>query len=374
MRGTLLSILAVCVFAGFLTPVVGQTTDATKVLAATREALGGEQRQASVKTFVATGRTRQVSGNTLVPIEFEIACELPDKFVRHDEIPAKESGVTSAGFNGEGLIQVPPPAEPQAPTRPASQASSTTPPAGTGGATAATAKPAPAPGTSAAAPVGASSTTPPPDAAFKGLAAPPGRAGGPPVPPPDPRKARVTSLKQDFARLTLGMFANSFSGYPLTFTLDGQAEAPQGKADIVEVKGAGNFALKFFINTETHLPIMVSWTMPPTTVVMTEPGDKPPENVPTGAVVVQAPARPAASASKEEQEKYVKDVQELRKKAMTRTVEYRIYYADYRDVGKGLKFPFRLRKAVGGETVEETNFDEYKINVRIDQRRFEAIK
>jgi len=29
------------------------------------------------KTFVATGRTRQVRGDNLVPIEFEISVELP---------------------------------------------------------------------------------------------------------------------------------------------------------------------------------------------------------------------------------------------------------------------------------------------------------
>ena len=52
-----------------------------------REALGGEAKLAGVKTFVATGRTRQVRDN-LLPIEFEIVCELPDKFVRKDEIGA----------------------------------------------------------------------------------------------------------------------------------------------------------------------------------------------------------------------------------------------------------------------------------------------
>ena len=40
------------------------------------------------------------------------------------------------------------------------------------------------------------------------------------------KKTRVLSLKQDFTRLTLGMFASSFSSYPLTWTYVGQAEAP----------------------------------------------------------------------------------------------------------------------------------------------------
>lgn len=82
------------------------------VLAAAREALGGDARLSAVKTFVATGQTRQVRGDNLVPVEFEISCALPDKFARKDEIPAQESGPTTTGFNGEELIQIPPPAAP----------------------------------------------------------------------------------------------------------------------------------------------------------------------------------------------------------------------------------------------------------------------
>lgn len=54
-------------------------------------------------------------------------------------------------------------------------------------------------------------------------------------------------------------------------------------------------------------------------------------------------------------------------------VEYRMYYADYRSVS-GVKWPFRIRGAVAGETVEETTFDRVSINVKIDPRKFEAPK
>src|SRR5262245_16488856 len=73
---------------------------ATKVLADVRQALGGDAKLAGIKNFVATGRTRRVSGENLVPIEFEIDVELPDKYVRKDEIPAQETAPSSNGFNG----------------------------------------------------------------------------------------------------------------------------------------------------------------------------------------------------------------------------------------------------------------------------------
>src|SRR4051812_10804743 len=184
--------------------------DATAVLAAARQALGGDKKLSAVKTLTATGRTRQVRGDNLVPIEFEIAVELPDKYVRKDEIPAQESGPTSTGFNADELIQLPVPVAP--PAAPAA--------AGRAGAAA----------------------TPPTQAQLDAA-----------------RNARVGTVKQDFVRLTLGMFAASFSSYPLTFSYVGQAEAPQGTADVVEAKGAGNFSARLFINSQTHLPIMVSW-------------------------------------------------------------------------------------------------------------------
>jgi hypothetical protein len=387
MRVTLPFVLAAGLAVGAVLMAQGQGTDASAVLAAAREALGGDKNFAAVKSFVATGRTRQVRGDNLVPIEFEISCQFPDRYVRRDEIPAQESGPTSAGFNGDRLIQFPVPAPPPPPPAPGARAGAPAPsapaPAAAAGRAVAPAPAAPAQGAppvapSAAAPTPAGPATTP-TAPAAGAPAPPspgGAPGSPPAAPPDPRATRVTTLKQDFVKLTLGMFAGSFPGYPLTFTLDGQAQAPQGTADIVEVKGPGTFALKFFINSQTHLPIMVSWTTPATNVVMSVPGQKPPDNLPPGSIVVQAPAPPPPTATKEEQAKYAKDVQELRKKALAgaKPIENRVYYADYRDVGNGLKFPFRLRRAVAGETVEETNFDAFRINARIDPRKFEALR
>ena len=59
-------------------PVFAQT-NADKVMADARTALGGEAKIGAVKTFIANGRTKQVRGENLVPIEFEILAELPDK-------------------------------------------------------------------------------------------------------------------------------------------------------------------------------------------------------------------------------------------------------------------------------------------------------
>ena len=219
-------------------------TDPASILAATREALGGEKKLSAVKTVVANGRTQQVRGDNLVPIEFEIDVELPDKYVRRDEIPAQESGSSTSGFSGETLI-----------------------------------------------------------------------------------RTKATAVRQDFARLMLGLFAASFAGYPISFSYVGQAEAPQGKADVLDAKGA-DLSMRVFIAQATHLPIMITW---------------------------QAPAPPARGGQPA---------------ATAPLQETRLFFADYRDVD-GLKWPFRLRRAVGVDTVEETTFDRFRVNAKIDPKKFQ---
>ena len=269
-----LTVVAVLVCLGLdEKPGLAQARTAESVMAAARAALGGEAKIAGVKTFIATGRTRQVRGENLVPIEFEIQAELPDKYSRRDEFPAQDAGPVTAGFAGDALVLIPRPVPP--PPRP-----------------------------------------------------------GMPAPPPGAMEAqlrtRMMQSKQDFARLLLGMFAGTTPAFPVTYSYVGQAEAPQGKADVIEVKGPANFTARLFI-ADTGLPIMLSWQAPA------------PPMGPGG------PGGPGAKPAPEQ----------------------RIFFADYRDVD-GLKLPFRIRRAAGAETTEETTFDRYRINAKVDPRRFDT--
>jgi hypothetical protein len=337
---------------------------AEQVIADARKAIGGDKLD-SLKSLVASGRTKRVRGNNLVPIEFEIFIEPPTKYVRVDEFPAEDADPTSAGFNGDALIQIPPP-----PAMPPMAGRGGPPPASTPGAAATPPRGAPS------GPPGAAPAAPPqgaaPPGAPPGAMPPAGMAMGGRGPMMDPRRARLNTVKQDYARLALGLFASS-PAYPVTFSYAAVAEAPQGTADVLDVKGDGNFTARLFINSQTRLPIMVTWTTPPTNVIVTVPGQPPPSTVAPGAVVVPGPPAPAKDAPKEEMDKYSKEVLAIRAKAQATPVENRLYFADYRDVD-GLKFPFRVRRAIGTETTEETTFDRYRVNARIDPRKFEPLK
>src|ERR1039457_3812269 len=130
------------------------------------------------------------------------------------------------------------------------------------------------------------------------------------------RKSQVNAVKQDFARLTLGMFATSFPSFPMTFTYVAEAQAPEGKADVLDEKGPSNFSVRLLINSQTHLPIMLSWQVPATMVTITTPGQPAPTNIQPGAVVVEGPPLPPATATQEDRDKYAKAVADLRKKAL----------------------------------------------------------
>jgi hypothetical protein len=297
--------LATAVLAGAQTPNP-PPVDPQAVLADARTALGGEARLSAIKTLLVTGRTRQVQGDNLVPIEFEMAIELPNKYVRKDEVPAQASGPTTTGFSGDDLLE-------------------------------------------------------PPNAG-----SPAGRPGGPPPPTPEQlsaaRAARLIGAKQDFARLMLGLFATSFSSYPLTYTYAGQAEAPQGKADVLEAKGPPNLTLRLFVYRDSHVPVMISWQGAPG--AGRGPGAGPTAGSGRGAPPAGAPPTAPGPAGADAA---------TRGQAPAPVQENRIYFADYREVD-GVKFPFRLRRALGQDTVEETTFDRFRINTKIDPKKFEMRK
>ena len=114
------------------------------------------------------------------------------------------------------------------------------------------------------------------------------------------------------------MFATSFSAYPLSFGHAGQAEAPEGKADVLDVKGAGNFTARLFIDSKTHLPLMLSWTTPPNLVPVVA-GQKPPANLPPGSVTSKRRYRPRRRRPAEQKKQFEEDALAARKKAMAST-------------------------------------------------------
>ena len=274
--------------------LAAHASDAVGALAAAREALGGDQKLAAVKAFSATGQISRAIGQFQTG-EVELNCELPDKFVRKETLSIGPANTTTNnGFNGDGAIQE----------------SAMAPMAGGGG-----------------------------EGGMHVIIGPGG--AGPNATPEQRAAARQTAMnaaKQDFGRLTVGLFSASFSGFPIEFTDGGTAESKDGRADVVNVKGPGTFQARLFIDGKTHMPLMLTWDGPAPRIVMAR---GPMENPET-------PTEP-------------------------RIVEHRLFYADYRDVD-GIKLPFRLARTIDGKPAEELTIEKFKLNPKLGAKTFQVSK
>jgi hypothetical protein len=164
----------------------------------------------------------------------------------------------------------------------------------------------------------------------------------------------------------------------------GQAESPDGKADVIDVKGEGGFAAKLFIDVQTHLPLMLSWMdREPITMTMGPGGTVTAGGAPGAGMAASGGSATFTHVERsggtpptpEEREKMMKDLEARRKEAeaKARTVEYRVYYADFKTVG-GVQWPHRIQRSIDGKPTEEMIFDTIKVNPKIDAKKFQAAK
>jgi hypothetical protein len=197
--------------------VVGQGADARRVLTELRAALGGEEKLSAVKTVAIEGQVTRPSPNgTSMASDFELAFELPDKYMKSD-VFANLGGTQlkrRTGFNGAEVFE-----------------EMDAPPGMMGG-------------------------------NMHVMRMGPGAMPGGQATPEQLERQRaqiLTISRREFARLALGMFGSSFSPLPLEFKYAGQAESSDGKADILEVQGADGFTAKLFVDGKSHLPLMLTW-------------------------------------------------------------------------------------------------------------------
>jgi hypothetical protein len=294
-----------------------------------------------VKTLTAVGRTtRALPNGTSTESEFEIALELPDKYLMRSVLAAmgNMSVYRNSGFNGGQVIE-----EIDRPPS-LSGGNIVIRMAGPGGVT-------------------------DPEKMTAGEKA-------------DYDQKRLVANKREFAKLALGMFAMSPAAYPLELADGGQAESPDGKADVIDVKGEGGFSAKLFIDAQTHLPLMLSWMDKEPITMMVGPGGTvtaggaPAAGAAGGnATFTRVERSGGAPPTPEEREKMMKDLEARRKEAeaKARTVEYRLYYGDYKTVG-GVQLPHRIQRSIDGKPTEEMIFDTIKVNPKIDAKKFQVAK
>jgi hypothetical protein len=220
-------------------------------------------------------------------------------------------------------------------------------------------------------------------------------------PASDPARARMALKRShtDLARLMLGLVAGTQPGFPVTYTYAGQAESPDGTAHVIDVKGGEDFKARLFIDTTTHMPLMVTYMEAEARPIRMMHGGSGGTRVVTGAgaaasgsgaagsgATAGAPAGSGASASgsgsasasgsglanltPEQRAEIDKQIKEA---AATppKMVEYRMFFGDYREVS-GISLPHRITRGTGDKTTEEWEIKDYKVNPSIKPDRFKV--
>lgn len=156
---------------------------------------------------------------------------------------------------------------------------------------------------------------------------------------PNASATQLQDLRSEFSRYVLALLMTAPESLAAQFTYAGEAEAPDGRADVLDVKGANNFAMRLFIDKKTHLPLMLNYR-----------GVPPRSSTSSSA---------AGSVSAEDLDKIIKDAQA--KAAARKEAEITMNFSDYRSFN-GINLPRLITRSVGGQTIEEWQSIQYKIN------------
>ena len=188
-----------------------QETDPQAILAAARQALGGDRALSAVRLFIVTGSANRKLGDRVVDQATEIAYQAPDRYVRIASYDAMVGGplglhlitTTRNGLRGPDLIA---------------------------------------------------------ESTMEGLNVRPSPPVGTPAQREATERAALRRQHQAFARLSLALFAASEPGYPVVFTSLGRVTLPDGTAaDALEGRAEDGDTVRIFLDAASHLPVLLSW-------------------------------------------------------------------------------------------------------------------
>lgn len=185
---------------------------------------------------------------------------------------------------------------------------------------------------------------------------PDGPGGSGVLSPEQIEQARARRMRTELQRWTVALLLES----PLPFIDAGVAEAPEGKADILETKDEAGRPLRLFIGQDTHLPLMLQYQeVRPRVSMMGGPRGGPGGGRPGGP--------PRERPSEEEMKQRM---EELRKQGPPEASPMAMYFTDYRDVD-GVMLPHKMNISVNGQPNEEWTVEKFKVNPNVKPSEFE---
>ena len=278
MQRLIVSLISLAMTLGGLAARAAGDTKAEQLLAQARAALGGDSNLARVQGLSAAGTYQRDLGDRQLNGEVTIDLQLPDKMLRTESMrPMGDATIEMMqGINGEQVLR-----------------NSRT--------------------------IGGG-----PGMVFR--VATPGGADG--------EAQALRNQRADMARFTLALLLTAPPSMPLEYAYGGEAEADDGKADVVDAKGPGSFAARLFFDQKTHRPLMLAYRgAAPRMMMRTLRGDGPP---PAGGIPPGELPPP-------------------------QIVDIQLFLDDYKSVD-GVLLPHHFSRSVDGQPNEEIAFKTIRIN------------
>lgn len=301
-----------------------QTQDAksAEILAKTRNALGGKKLDTLKGLSVEAAMSRNMN-NMQMSSGVELLLEMPDKYVRTEETRSGMGMTISNGFNGDKAIM---------PAGAGMQGGAMVFRMGPGGMV----------------PADGPKPTPEEQAAMN--------------------KAAARAQKVEISRMMLGWFGTAHPALTVSYTYAGEAESPDGKAFVIDVKDTDGFDARLFIDQNNYLPLMVSY-QGRAPRMMTAGGPMVAQT--GGASTTTQVQRPTRELTEEERKKLAADTEKHLAQALQQSpmVDISLFFDDWREVD-GIQFPHVMRRASAGATTEEWTINKVKVNPKIDAKKF----
>src|SRR4051812_6423376 len=282
-------VAAAIAFAQPVTYLAQEAGKAAEILALARKAIGGTKLD-TLKAFTVQSAVQRNAGSMQLNSDVELFVEMPDKYARVETGSGGPglviAGAGTTGFNGDRVLQK------------------------LGGG---------APGGTMIIRMGPGGPAP---------------AAGGEKPTPEQLAQMNTSMLRssriEISRLMLGWFAMAHPAARAEYSYLGEAESPDGKAYVLQVKNADGLDARLFVDEQSKLPLMITYRAPqPRMITQTM-------NTPA-----QGHAEAKGDTKKDDLEK---QMQELQRQAPV-MADYTVFFEDWQDAD-GVKFPLKLRRAM----------------------------
>lgn len=155
---------------------------------------------------------------------------------------------------------------------------------------------------------------------------------------PAAEAAMLRSMRAEMARLMIVWLLAPPPDASFEFSYAGEAEAADGRADVLDIRGNEGFAARLFLDQRTHLPLMLSYRgNPPRMVISANRAGGP-----------HSPDR-------------IREGQEIARARVPADAEIQLFLEDYKRA-EGLLLPHRMSRSIDGEPNEELTITKFVAN------------